>query len=46
MYLRKRIYAPELVRRNTLQLFSFEVMLIPGFYVFTVTVFCFFAEQL
>lgn len=34
--LRNGTYTPEPVRRNSCQLLSFEVMLLPGFYVFTV----------
>lgn len=45
-YLRKHTYIPELVRGNTLRLLSSEVTLVPGFYVFTVIVFCFFEEHL
>lgn len=36
MCLRNGTYTPELVRRNSCQLLSFEVTLLPGFYVFTV----------
>lgn len=46
MYLRKHTYVPELGRGNTLRLLSCEVMLAPGFYVFTLSIFCFFEEHL
>lgn len=36
MCLRNGTYTLELVRRNSCQLLSFAVMLLPGFYVFTV----------